>query len=189
MDEIVRQGIEEITSNFDLEVVEGKNILVTGGAGFLGSWICDVLVENKANVISVDNLSSGQKGNISHLLGKKNFKFMELDITQPILFDEKIDLVMHLASRASPFEFERAKEEVVNIGSEKEVTILELAKLVNELTNSSSEVEFHPLPKDDPPRRKTDISKAKNLLDWKPKVSLEEGLRRMIEWFKRKLEL
>ena len=80
---------------------------------------------------------------------------------------------------------ERAKGEVVNIGSEKEMTVLELAKLVNTLTNSSSETEFHPLPKDDPVRRKPDISKAKEILGcWVPKVTIEEGLKRTIRWFR-----
>ena len=78
---------------------------------------------------------------------------------------------------------DEAKGEVVNIGSDKEITILELANVIKELTNSSSKIEFHPLPKDDPLRRKPDITKAKKFLDWKPKVELEEGLRRMIEWF------
>jgi len=49
-------------------------------------------------------------------------------------------------------------------------------------------MEFHPLPKDDPPRRKPDLSKAKRLLDWEPKVGLEEGLRRMIGWFEGTLQ-
>jgi nucleoside-diphosphate-sugar epimerase len=81
-----------------------------------------------------------------------------------------------------------AKEDVVNIGGDDEITILEFAKLVRELTNSSSEIEFLPLPKDDPTRRKPDITKAKMLLNWKPKIKLEEGLKRMIEWFKEKEE-
>ena len=68
MDGIIKQGIEEIKREFDTGVAEGKNILVTGGAGFLGSWICDVLVESKANVICLDNFSSGLKENFSHLL-------------------------------------------------------------------------------------------------------------------------
>ena len=78
---------------------------------------------------------------------------------------------------------EEAKGEVVNIGSDKEMTILELARLVKELTKSDSEIVFEELPKDDPLRRKPDISKAKRILDWEPKVELEEGLRRMIGWF------
>jgi UDP-glucuronate decarboxylase len=81
---------------------------------------------------------------------------------------------------------EEAEGEVVNIGSDKEMTILELAKLVKEITNSSSEIVFEELPKDDPPRRKPDIRKARKLLRWEPKVELEEGLLKMVEWFKEK---
>jgi len=327
--------IEQVAKNLGeiSKRIEGTNVLVTGGAGFLGSWICEVLIEQQAKVICLDNLASGLKSNISHLMKKDNFKFVRHDITKPIFFDEPIDVVMHLASRASPFEFEKypiqilkantlgiwvalgiakkhnarflytstseiygdakeiptteeyrgnvnpvgprscydeakrcgesyviaykmqhgldtriarifntygprmraegvygrviprfieqalsnkpitifgdgsqtrsfcyvtdqveglvklafleeAKGEVVNIGSDKEMTVLELAKLVRELTNSSSEMGFRPLPEDDPLRRKPDISKAKRLLDWEPKVELEEGLGRMIEWFK-----
>ena len=375
--------IEEIIRNLgDISKrIEGTNVLVTGGAGFLGSWICEVLVEQGAKVICLDNLASGLASNIRDLnlnvMHEDNFKFVNHDISQPIFFDEEeIDVVMHLASRASPFEFEKypiqilkantlgiwvalgiakkhnarflytstseiygdAKEiptteeyrgnvnpigprscydeakrcgesyviaykmqhgldtriarifntygprmraegvygrviprfieqalsnkpitifgdgsqtrsfcyvtdqvegllkhtfsfhktlsfyekepvlrksdnsfgkaflskkrfvlkekfkneggevgeEVVNIGSDKEMTILELARLVKELTKSDSKIVFDELPKDDPLRRKPDISKAKMILDWEPKVELEEGLRRMIGWFEEK---
>jgi UDP-glucuronate decarboxylase len=329
--------IEEIIRNLgDISKSFGdKNVLVTGGAGFLGSWICEVLVELGAKVICLDNLASGLKSNISHLMDRDNFKFVQHDITKPIFFDEQIDIVMHLASRASPFEFEKypiqilkantlgiwvalgiakkheakflytstseiygdAKEiptteeyrgnvnpigprscydeakrcgesyvmayklqhdldtriarifntygprmraegvygrviprfikqalsnkpttifgdgsqtrsfcyvtdqveglvklafldevkgEVVNIGSDKEMTILELARLIKGLTKSKSEIVFDKLPKDDPPRREPDITKAKRILNWEPKVGLEEGLGRMIGWFEEK---
>ena len=329
--------IKEIIRNLGdvRDRIEGKNILVTGGSGFLGSWICEVLVTVGAEVICLDNLASGLKSNIVSMMDRDNFKFIQHDITQPIFFDEPIDMVMHLASRASPFEFEKypiqilkantlgiwvalgiakqhdarvlytstseiygdakefptaeeyrgnvnpigprscydeakrcgesyviaykmqhgldtriarifntygpgmraegvygrvvprfieqalnnkpftifgdgsqtrsfcyvtdqiegllelafskeAKEDVVNIGGDDEITILELAKLVQELTNSSSEIDFHFLPKDDPTKRKPDITKAKMILNWKPKIELEEGLKRTIEWFKKK---
>ena len=107
----MNKGIEEIIKNlgdiFGSKNFEDKIVLVTGGAGFLGSWICEVLVEQGANVICLDNLVSGLNSNISHLMDKDNFKFIQHDITQPIFFDERIDVVMHLASRASPFEFEK----------------------------------------------------------------------------------
>ena len=78
--------------------------------------------------------------------------------------------------------------EVVNIGSDIEMTILELAKLIRELTNSSSEIVFTELPEDDPPRRKPDIRKAKKILRWGPKVGLEEGLLKMIKGFEENKE-
>ena len=333
----MKKEIEEIITNLGdaSKSIEGKSILVTGGAGFIGSWICDVLVKQQAKVICLDNLVSGLKTNISHLTDKNNFVFIPHDITEPIFLNVHIDVVMHLASRASPFEFKKypisilkantlgvwvalgiakehnakflytstsevygdAKEipttesykgnvnpvgarssydeakragesfciaymleenldvriarifntygsgmraegvygrvvprfieqarnnkpitifgdgtqtrsfcyvtdqvegllklafskkvkgEVINIGNDEEITILELAKLVRELTISSSEIVFEELPEDDPVRRKPDISKAKKVLGWQPKVGLGEGLRRMIRGFAEK---
>lgn len=76
------------------------------------------------------------------------------------------------------------KGEVFNVGSDKEVKIVDLAKTVIRLTNSSSKIKFLPPRPDDPPRRAADITKAKKILGWEPKVNLEEGLKRTIEWFK-----
>ena len=73
---------------------------------------------------------------------------------------------------------------VVNLGNPEEVSILELAKRVIELSGSSSKIEFLPPRDDDPPRRCPDISRAKKLLEWFPKVSLEEGLKTTLRWFK-----
>jgi UDP-glucuronate decarboxylase len=103
-----REVKEVVVNLYDIsEKVGGKTVLVTGGAGFLGSWLCNVLAELKANVICLDNLASGLESNISDLLHKDNFTFIKHDITQPIFFDEDMDVVLHLASRASPFEFQR----------------------------------------------------------------------------------
>ena len=99
-----KEEIEAIITNlgdiFGSKSIEGMNVLVTGGAGFLGSWLCDVLVESRAQVICLDNLVSGIESNIAHLMSRDNFTFVQHDITQPIFFDEPIDIVMHLASRA-----------------------------------------------------------------------------------------
>ncbi|MGD0170836.1 MAG: UDP-glucuronic acid decarboxylase family protein [Halobacteriota archaeon] len=317
------------------EDVHGKTVLVTGGAGFLGSWLCDVLVELDANVLCIDNLASGLKSNISELLDKDNFTFIRHDITQPVFFDEDLDVVLHLASRASPFEFQRFPIQIlkantlgiwvalglakrhkarllytstseiygnateiptseeytgnvnpigarscydeakrcgesfvtayrlehgmdariarlfntygprmraddiygrvvprfidqalknapitvfgdgsqtrsfcyvtdqieallrfafledldgktVNVGSDEEITIVALAEIIKKLTNSASNIKFEDLPKDDPLRRRPDIGKAKDLLNWKPKVGLEKGLERTIRWFRMK---
>jgi UDP-glucuronate decarboxylase len=315
------------------EKVGGKTVLVTGGAGFLGSWLCDVLAELNANVICLDNLASGLESNISDLRNKDNFTFIRHDITRPIFFDEDLDVVLHLASRASPFEFQRFPIQIlkantlgiwvalgiakrhnarllytstseiygnatevptseeytgnvnpigarscydeakrcgesfvmayrlehgidariarlfntygprmraddvygrvvprfieqalknapitvfgdgsqtrsfcyvtdqieallrfalsegldgktVNIGNDEEISIMALAETIKKLTSSSSEIKFEPLPKDDPLRRRPDISKANDLLHWKPKVGLEKGLEKTIQWFR-----
>ncbi len=317
------------------KLLEDGEILITGGAGFLGSYMCEALIESNARVTCLDNLSSGLASNIAHLKDNENFQFIEHDISKPINFETKFDLVIHMASRAAPFEFEKypiqilkantlgiwvalgiakkhsarfvytstseiygnpdpkfvptpetyngnvnpigprscydeakrageafvmayrqehnmdtrmarifntygprmraddiygravprfidqalkgeditvfgdgsqtrsftyvsdqidgllrladldeARGEVINIGNNKETTILELAELIKRLTNSSSKIAFHPLPEDDPKRRCPDISKAKKILGWEPKVSLEEGLKNTIKWFK-----
>ena len=76
------------------------------------------------------------------------------------------------------------KGEVVNLGNTEEYKIIDLAKKVKKLTNSNSEIIFKPALPDDPHKRQPDISKAKKLLDWKPKVSLDKGLKETIEYYK-----
>ncbi|ADX81894.1 NAD-dependent epimerase/dehydratase family protein [Sulfolobus islandicus] len=76
------------------------------------------------------------------------------------------------------------KGEVINIGSDKETRIIDLANMIITLTGSKSKIRYLPPRPDDPPRRAADISKAKRLLNWEPKTSLEEGLKKTIEWFK-----
>ena len=346
----ISNDISEIIQRIEEEHISFKNkvILVTGGSGFLGSWICDVLVEQEAYCICLDNLSSGKIENISHLMDKENFRFVNHDISKPIFFGfthhpdgicigdvKKIDIVMHMASRASPFEFQRypieiiksntlgtmnalevakyhnalffytstsevygnppaeevptsetyfghvnpvgprscydeskrageaiikayelehdlktkivrifntsgprirygpefgrvipnfihqaindeditvfgdgsqtrsftyvvdeiegllkivgidkAVGEVINVGNDKEYTILELAEVIKDLTNSNSKIIFKKLPIDDPVRRSPNLDKAKNILNWEPKTNLREGLKKTIEWFK-----
>lgn len=80
--------------------------------------------------------------------------------------------------------YEKTKGEVINLGNPEEFTIIELAHLIRELTDSKSEIVFQNLPEDDPHRRNPDISKAERLLNWKPEVSLEEGLKKTIEYFR-----
>ena len=310
-----------------------KRILVTGGAGFLGSWLCDTLISANAHTRCLDDLSTGLTENIQHLFDAKNFTFRKCDVTQPNLKNEKYDLILHFASRASPEEYQqhpietltansqgtqemlelarkqdavlvyasssevygdtevipmpetywgrvnpigprscydegkrygealcmayrrtynldarilrlfntygprirhegayaravprfihqalkgeditvfgdgkqtrsfcyvtdtisgilkvasnpKAKGEVFNVGNPEEITIRTLAEKVKTLTNSTSKIVHKPLPEDDPKRRCPDIRKARNLLDWSPRVRLEEGLQKTIEWFR-----
>lgn len=77
----------------------------------------------------------------------------------------------------------------INLGNPHEITILEMAEKVIELTNSTSEIHFEPLPEDDPRRRQPDINLAEKILSWKPKVPLEEGLKKTIEYFEGLLQL
>ena len=304
-------------------------IIVTGGAGFIGSHLCEYLLNKNHSVICVDNLITGRKENIKEFLKNKKFKFIKHDITNPFLYNEKIDWIFDLASPASPVDFckypieilkvgslgtlnmlELAKKnnakfllastsEVygdpeinpqdenywghvnpigvrsvydeskrfsealtmayhrkykldtciarifntfgpkmrlddgravpnfidqalhnkpitiygdgkqtrsfcyisdqieglvkliksdyhlpINIGNTEGLTILELAEKIKSLCSSKSKITFHPLPKDDPKQRKPDISKAKEILGWEPKISLEKGLKKTIYYFK-----
>jgi dTDP-glucose 4,6-dehydratase len=306
-------------------------VLVTGAAGFLGSHLTDRLLGEGHSVLGVDNLSTGDLGNIDHLGNESRFEFEQKDICQP--FDPgKVDAVFNMASPASPPEYLRLAIETLrvgsvgtentleiahkynacylhastsecygdplehpqtesywgnvnpvgprsvydeakryaesltmayhryrgvnthlvrifntygprlhpsdgrvisnfmmqalrgepltvygdgqqtrsfcfvsdlidgivrlsrsdehlptNIGNPVEFTILECAQAVLEVTGSKSELLFKPLPQDDPTRRKPDISKAKAILDWEPKISLREGLKLSLEFFKSKV--
>lgn len=328
-----QREIERIQKNLQGISFQDQRILITGGAGFLGSWMCDVLIGQGAYVTCVDNLSSGLWSNVSHLEGLENFQFVERDASEPFDFEGDLDLVIHMASRASPFEFEQhpieilrantlglmvslelarkskarvlytstsevygnpavvptpesyygnvnpvgprgcydeakrcgeayaiaynkqhrldvriarifntygprmrsdgiygraiprfisqaitgkpltvfgdgtqtrsftfvtdqiegllrladledARERVVNIGNDQETTVIDMAKLVLKVTGSASKIEHFPLPQDDPLRRRPDITRAIERLKWSPKVYLEEGLQRTVEWFK-----
>jgi dTDP-glucose 4,6-dehydratase len=309
-----------------------KRSLVTGGAGFLGSHLCDRLLTEGHEVVCLDNLITGDIANISHLMGNQNFSFLHYDVTNYLFVDGTIDFIFHFASPASPIDYlkvpiqtlkvgslgthkalglakaknarfllastsetygdplihpqveeywgnvnpvgprgvydeakrfaeamtmayhryhrvetriirifntygERMRindgraipafmsqalchepvtvfgdgsqtrsvcyvsdlidgiyrlmmsdyDMPVNVGNPEEVTMLELAKEIIQLTESESKIIFQDLPEDDPKIRQPDISKAKNLLGWEPKVGRHEGLKKTLKYFKRKL--
>jgi UDP-glucuronate decarboxylase len=331
LDEIILEDIERIKACIKGEEFSGKNVLVTGGAGFLGSWLCDVLLNVGAEVTVVDDLSTGRTKNIDHLVGNRQFKFTKSNVCS-FKGKEKFEIILHMAGHASPDEYlahpietlqtsalggfgmaelarkndaillfastsevygdteiiptpesywgkvnpvgprscydegkrfaeallvayckqygldvriprifnshgprlredglygramsrfilqaltnepitvygdgkqtrsfcyvtdtitglllltanPKAKGEIVNVGNTKEVSIIELAKKIKEITKCESKIEFHSLPKDDPKRRCPDTTKLEQLVGWKPSVSFEEGLKRTIAWF------
>lgn len=104
---MIREDVRLVCSKLKDFSFEDRTVLVTGGAGFLGSWMCNVLLEKNARVICLDNLASGREQNIENLKENENFSFLLHDISQPVILDKKIDYVLHMASRASPLEFER----------------------------------------------------------------------------------
>ena len=306
--------------------------LVTGGAGFLGSHLCERLLAEGHQVIAMDNLITGSINNIAHLAGNRNFKFIHHNVTEYIYLAEPVQYVFHFASPASPIDYlelpiqtlkvgslgthnalglakakgakfllastsevygdplqhpqsedywgnvnpigprgvyDEAKRfaeamtmayhryhkvdtrivrifntygprmrlrdgrvvpafigqalqgepltvfghgsqtrsfcyvsdlidgiyrlsqsdyhEPVNIGNPTEFTILEFARLILKLTGSKSEIVFKPLPVDDPKQRRPDITRAKKILGWEPKVDLEIGLQKTIEYFRDKV--
>lgn len=304
-------------------------VLVTGGAGFLGSHLCDSLISRGDEVVCVDDLSSGSTANIAHLFSSPAFEFHLADVSERLEVDGDLGAVAHLASPASPPEYHRRPLETlavgsrgtenalrlahrhgarfvlastsevygdptehpqreeywgnvnpvgprsvydeakrfaealtmayrrtlgvdtgvvrifntygprmrphdgrvvtsfitqalngdpltvygdgnqtrsfcyvddlirgivamldatepgpVNLGNPNERMVTELAKLILEITGSTSPIEYHPLPTDDPTRRRPEIAKAQRLLGWSLHVDAEEGLRRTIEWFR-----
>jgi len=312
-------------------------ILITGGAGFIGSHLCERLIKDGHYVICLDNLFSGSKDNIAHLLKRQNFEFIRHDITTPILLE--VDMIFNLACPASPIHYQYnpvktiktnvlgmlnmlglakrvrarilqastsevygdpsvhpqredywgnvnpigpracydegkrcaealcffynhqngvdirvvrifntygpnmlpndgrvvsnfivqaikgepltvygdgsqtrsfcyvddlvegmvrymfaeptkniSKQDLagpINLGNPSEFTMLELADMVLKLTKSRSRIIYKPLPQDDPVRRCPDISKAKRLIDFSPRVRLEDGLKKTIKYFQR----
>jgi UDP-glucuronate decarboxylase len=141
-----QREIETICKNLNGTSFQDQKILITGGAGFLGSWMCDTLVGQGAYVTCVDNLSSGLRSNISHLEGRDNFQFVEHDASEPFDLDEDLDLVMHMASRASPFEFEQYPIEILKANTLGLMVSLELARRskARVLYTSTSEVYGNP---------------------------------------------
>ena len=307
-----------------------KTVLLTGGAGFIGSYLCERLLGEGYKVICMDNLITGSLSNISHLLKNPRFKFTERDVSKFIGIKDNIYYVLHFASPASPIDYlkfpiqtlkvgslgthnalgvakakgakfllastsevygdplihpqpesywghvnpvgprgvyDEAKRfaeaiamayhrvhkidvkivrifntygprmrkedgraipnfisqalsnkpitvygkglqtrsfcyitdlidgiyrlmnsginEPINIGNPNEMTIIALAKAIIKITNSRSKIVYKPLPQDDPKTRQPDITKAKKLLNWKPKVGLSEGLSQTIRYFQK----
>lgn len=127
-------------------------ILVTGGAGFVGSHLCDRLLSDGHEVIAMDNLVTGSIDNISHLAGESRFQFVRHDVTQYIYVAGKLDAIMHLASPASPIDFTRIPIQILKVGSLGTHNALGLAlgKGARFLLASTSEVygdpQVHPQP-------------------------------------------
>lgn len=105
-----------------------KKILVAGGAGFLGSHLCKNLISNNEQVTCIDNLSTGNKQNISSLLENKNFIFFEHDIIQPIELETKFDQIYNLACPASPEKYQSDPLQTIYSSVIGSKNLLELAK-------------------------------------------------------------
>jgi dTDP-glucose 4,6-dehydratase len=126
--------------------------VVSGGAGFLGSHLCDYLLEKGHRVICVDNLDTGSLQNIEHLHNSDEFLFVNHDVTAPFFIDEGIDFVFHLASPASPIDYLRLPLHTLKVGSYGTHNMLGLAKFKRSrfLIASTSEVygdpQVHPQP-------------------------------------------
>ena len=122
--------------------MEKQTALVTGGAGFLGSHLCDKLLGEGFKVICMDNLITGSTKNISHLAGNDDFIFVKQDVTNYIFLPVKIDYVFHFASPASPIDYLKLPIQTVKVGSRvtHKVLGLTLEKKARFLLASTSEV-------------------------------------------------
>jgi dTDP-glucose 4,6-dehydratase len=306
-----------------------RRAVVSGGAGFIGSHLCEALLDSGMSVVALDNLLTGSPGNVSGLLANPDFEFRRANVNDEVVVDGDVRYVLHFASPASPPQYdanpihtlkvgtlgtmnmlglarakgatfllastsevygdplvhpqpetywgnvnpigprgcydeakrcaeafamayhkahgvdtriirifnthgprmqvldgravpnfmaqairgepltvygdgsqtrslcyvsdlvrgvladlERGDELPVNLGNPEEVTVLQLAQTIVRLAGSKSKIEFRELPVDDPKQRRPDISRARRLLGWEPKVALEEGLGRTLEYFR-----
>jgi UDP-glucuronate decarboxylase len=127
-----------------------KQVLITGGAGFLGSHLCDRLVGQGHDVLCVDNLFTGSKRNVAHLIGKPNFELMRHDVTFPLYVE--VDRIFNLACPASPVHYQYDPVQTTKTSVHGAINMLGLAKRVKAriLQASTSEVygdpEIHPQP-------------------------------------------
>ena len=121
--------------------------LVTGGAGFLGSHLCDFLLARGHRVVCVDNLDTGSLENIRHITNGADFEFLMLDITTHYEVDEPVDFVYHMASPASPIDYARLPLHTLKVGAYGTHNTLGLAKKhrARFLISSTSEVYGDPL--------------------------------------------
>ena len=122
-----------------------KRILVTGGAGFLGSHLCDRLVREGHEVICLDNFFSGSKRNIEHLLGKPNFELMRHDLVQPVFLE--VEEIYNLACPASPIHYQHNPVKTVKTNVMGAINMLGLAKRVRAKIMQASTSEIYGDPK------------------------------------------
>ncbi|MBU0546385.1 SDR family oxidoreductase [Patescibacteria group bacterium] len=133
-----------------MEELKGKKILVTGGAGFIGSHLCEKLLSFGAQIFCVDNLFTGSEENISSFLSNPNFRFIKHDIVDPLFVDEKIEQIYNLACPASPIHYQHNPVHTIKASTIGVINMLGLARKHNAriLQASTSEVygdpEVHP---------------------------------------------
>lgn len=152
----MRANDGRVVSNFIVQALQGKSLSVFGEG------------QQTRSFCYVDDLVRGIVG----LLMVESDKTVEERKDRKFLFMRGED------------HSEWSVHDPVNIGNPRELTVIEIARLVLKLTGSSSEISFHPLPLDDPKVRRPDISRAKALLKWEPQVTLEDALRRTITYFR-----
>lgn len=130
-----------------MKILKNKSVLVTGGAGFLGSHLCERLIKLGAHVICVDNFVTGNPANIAHLVGHTRFEFIRHDVTRDLYIAKPIYAVLHFASPASPIDYAELPIQTLKVGALGTHKMLGLAKAKKArfLLASTSEVYGDPL--------------------------------------------
>ncbi len=127
MDPIVKEDLETILESIPKGAFENKRVLVSGGSGFLGSWVCDALLMAGAKIVCLDNLSTGLFANVEHLKGTKGFEFVKEDVCTYNV-QGKYDMIFHMASRPAPEDYQKHPVETALANSEGTHRMLELAR-------------------------------------------------------------
>jgi len=147
----IKKEATGVAAKLKKEGIDFKDLTVaiTGGAGFLGSWFCDVLIEQNAKVICIDNFSSGGGKNIEHLKKEKKFTCLKADVSREFKPGRKADIILHFASRASPLEFNKYPVEIWRANTIGTLNVLEEARKTKArvVFASTSEVYGNPAPK------------------------------------------
>ena len=125
----------------------GSRVVVTGGAGFVGSWVCERLLDLDAHVVCVDNFLTGSPANVAHLRDRERFTLLEQDVTAPWDVDGSVSHLFHLASPASPIHYLELPVETMRVGSVGTMNALDLAERAGArfVMASTSEVYGDPL--------------------------------------------
>jgi UDP-glucuronate decarboxylase len=140
IDDIILKDLRHVCDGSDERHFSEKKVLISGGAGFIGSWLADALLDLGASVTCVDNLSTGEIANINHLLGRRSFSLIQADVVN-FTVGEKYDYLLHLASRVSPEDYQQHPIETLLANSLGSYRMLELARKMDSriLYPSSSE--------------------------------------------------
>src|SRR5204862_10353 len=167
-------------------------ILVTGGAGFIGSHLCERLLNEGNEVICLDNFFTGRRENILPLMDNRRFELLRHDVIERILLE--VNQIYNLACPASPIHYQYNPVKTVKTSVMGMINLLGLAKRVRaRILQAWTSVRYansqvHTQPEDDPQQRRPDITRAQLLLGWTPKIPLREGLEPTIAYFANRLK-